>query len=131
MIRRGLVVLTIIAIRTSDASKPLALGAKDIPSCQILGEAEVTYYGGDFHGRPMANGEVFNKEDPTIVASPILAMGRRVRITHIANRKSIEVVVQDRMPEDAPLNALDVSEAAARMLGIETVGRARLFVEAY
>ncbi|MEK7642192.1 MAG: septal ring lytic transglycosylase RlpA family protein [Patescibacteria group bacterium] len=128
MTRRGLVALTIIAMRSEE---PLAsMENVEMPEeCRQFGVAEATYYGESFHGRTMANGEAFDKDDPTIAASPTLPLGRRVTVIHPENKKVVTVTITDRMPEGAPDNALDLSRAAAQKLGILTEGRARVYVQ--
>ncbi len=60
-------------------------------------EGVASWYGESFHGRLTANGEIF---DMTAVsaAHPTLPMPSYVRVTNLANRKSMIVRVNDRGP---------------------------------
>lgn len=76
----------------------------------------VSMYGSELLGRKTASGEPF---DPTALtmAHRTLPFGTRVRVTNLENRRSVEVVVNDRGPFVAGRVA-DLSEAAARRIGM-------------
>lgn len=82
---------------------------------------KVSWYGPEFHGKKMSNGEIFNMEDPTVVAHKLLPFGTRVRLTRKDNGKSIMVVVQDRGPYVKGRD-FDISRKAAERLGIIRLG---------
>jgi rare lipoprotein A len=86
-----------------------------------------SWYGDDFHARPTANGEVFDKNRLS-AAHPTLPLPSRVRVTNLENGKSIELRVNDRGPfvDD---RLIDLSQAAARELGFEEKGLALVRVE--
>lgn len=86
-----------------------------------------SWYGDDFHGRPTANGEIFDKNRIS-AAHPTLPLPSRVRVTNLENGKSIELRVNDRGPfvDD---RLIDLSQAAARELGFEEKGLARVRVQ--
>lgn len=88
----------------------------------------VSWYGPGFHGRKMANGEVFNMYDPTIVAHKFLPFGTRVRLSRVDNGKSIEVIVKDRGPF-VPGRHFDLSYAAAKKLEMVEDGVVKCKVE--
>ena len=79
-----------------------------------------TWYGAEFHGKPMANGEIFNACDPTIVASKIFPTEARLQLRY--NDTSIVVTVKDSLDKGAEAN-LDVSYAVAVVLGMVKRGR--------
>lgn len=54
-----------------------------------------TWYGADFHGRLMANGEIYNMYDPGIAASNIYPLGTWLRVTNQNNGRSVVVRVTD------------------------------------
>jgi peptidoglycan lytic transglycosylase len=83
-----------------------------------------SWYGPKFHGKRTASGEVFNQEKLT-AAHPTLPWGSRVKVTNLANGKSVDVRINDRGPFGKG-RIIDVSRAAARALdmverGITTV----------
>ena len=77
-------------------------------------------YGDGFAGRKTASGEPFDPAALTM-AHRTMAFGTRVRVTNLENRRSVEVVVNDRGPFVRGRIA-DVSEAAARRLGMVADG---------
>jgi rare lipoprotein A len=81
-----------------------------------------TWYGGRFAGQPMANGKLFNPQDPRIAAGPVWLVGKRLRLTNLRNRRSIIVEVQDRMPNGSGKNHIDLSWAGADRLGFVLKG---------
>ncbi|MFZ1427084.1 MAG: septal ring lytic transglycosylase RlpA family protein [Geminicoccaceae bacterium] len=95
------------------------------PSYTKVGTA--SWYGADFHGLATANGEVFDKEQIT-AAHPTLPLPSLVRVTNLDNGQTIDVRVNDRGPfiDD---RLIDLSQAAARRLGYEQRGLARVRVE--
>jgi rare lipoprotein A len=90
-------------------------------------EGLASWYGEDFHGRLTANGEVFDM-DSISAAHPTLPMPCYVRVTNLANRKSLIVRVNDRGPYHAN-REIDVSVRAAQLLGFHSNGVARVRVE--
>ena len=76
----------------------------------------MSLYGNKFAGRKTASGEPFDPEALTM-AHRTLPFGTRVRVTNLENRRSVEVVVNDRGPFVAGRIA-DLSEAAARRIGM-------------
>jgi rare lipoprotein A len=86
-----------------------------------------SWYGRGFHGKFTASGEVFNQEKFT-AAHRTLPWGSRVRVTNLANGKSIEVRINDRGPFGKG-RIIDVSRAAARALGMVGSGIANVRVE--
>jgi rare lipoprotein A len=86
-----------------------------------------SWYGADFHGLPTANGEVFDKERIS-AAHPTLPLPSTVRVTNLENGRSMDIRVNDRGPfiDD---RIIDLSEAAARELGYDGRGLARVRVD--
>ena len=78
------------------------------------------WYGGKHHGRPTASGERFNKNAMT-AAHKTLPLGTRVRVTNLANHRSVDVRINDRGPYSKG-RIIDVSEAAARKLDMIQAG---------
>ena len=86
-----------------------------------------SWYGVPFHGRATANGEVFDRQSLT-AAHPTLPLPSIVRVTNLANRRQLELRVNDRGPFVGE-RLIDLSQAAARELGFEREGIARVRVE--
>ena len=90
-------------------------------------EGLASWYGVAFHGRLTANGEVFDMQSIS-AAHPTLPMPSYVRVTNLANRRSMIVRLNDRGPYH-PGRVIDVSERAAQLLGFHSSGTARVRVE--
>lgn len=80
-------------------------------------ETLASHYGGRHNGRLTASGAVFNENELT-AASPWLPFGKRVRVTNIANGRSVIVRITDRGPHPRLGRGLDLSTAAAREIGL-------------
>jgi rare lipoprotein A len=87
-----------------------------------------SYYGTKFHGRKTASGERFNNSAMT-AAHRSAAFGALIRVTNLANGRSVVVRVNDRGPWVRG-RIVDVSGVAARQLGMTGRGLARVRVSA-
>ncbi len=115
---RGLVTLSLLALASCRTPGAVGSGGAD------LGEGLASYYGEGFQGRLTASGEPFDKAQLT-AAHRKLAFGTCVRVTLLATGRSVEVRVNDRGPRIAN-RIIDLSEAAARELGLITLGVGRV-----
>jgi rare lipoprotein A len=83
-----------------------------------------SWYGSRYHGRLTASGERFDMNAPT-AAHRTLPFGSRVRVTNLANGRSVTVRINDRGPFVAQ-RIIDVSRSVARQLGFIQAGVARV-----
>ena len=90
-------------------------------------EGVASWYGRKFHGRRTANGEVYDMYGMT-AAHTTLPIPSYVRVTNQANKRSIIVRVNDRGPFHGG-RIIDLSYTAARKLGYENKGTAKVIVE--
>lgn len=81
---------------------------------------KVSLYGEAFAGKKTANGDTFDPQALTM-AHRTLPFGTRVRVTNLANHRSVEVVVNDRGPM-VPGRVADLSLEAARRIGMVANG---------
>ncbi len=79
-----------------------------------------SWYGPYFHGRETATGEIFDQNELT-AAHPSLPFGTYLKVTNLANGKSVVVRVNDRGPYFAN-RVLDLSNRAARCIHSEDKG---------
>ncbi len=86
-----------------------------------------SWYGDSFDGRRTASGERFDANGFT-AAHRSLPLGTRVRVTNLANGRSVVVRINDRGPFVRG-RAIDVSYGAARALGMQGCGTGRVHVE--
>ncbi len=85
-----------------------------------------SWYGDDFHGRPTANGEIFDMRRMT-AAHTTLPLPSLVEVTNLENGQKAVVRVNDRGPF-AHKRIIDLSREAARALGFEHKGLAKVRV---
>lgn len=86
-----------------------------------------SWYGPKFHGRPTANGEVFDM-NMVSAAHKTLPMPSVVRVTNLQNGRSLVVRVNDRGPFVAG-RIIDLSRRTADLLDIRRQGTAPVRVE--
>lgn len=110
--RKGLKVLTVLAVLTS----PAALAAP------LTGKA--SYYA---HTGRTASGAMFDRSALT-AAHRTAPFGTRMKVTNLANRKTTIVTVTDRGPFVRG-RIIDVSARAADVLGFRRAGVAQVSVE--
>jgi rare lipoprotein A len=82
-----------------------------------------SWYGGHFQGRRTASGETFDRQALT-AAHPSLPFQTRLVVTNLENGRSVTVRVNDRGPGNG--RVIDLSEAAARQIGMRGRGFARI-----
>ncbi len=87
-------------------------------------EGEASWYGPGLYGRKTASGEVLRPGTLT-AAHRTLPFGTCLRVTNLENGRAVEVRVNDRGPYSSG-RILDVSEAAARALGMRGKGVTRV-----
>jgi rare lipoprotein A len=86
-----------------------------------------SWYGQEFHGRPTSSREVYDMNDMT-AAHRSLPFGTYLMVTNLDNDRSAVVRVNDRGPFVRG-RVIDLSYAAARVLGIVGPGTARVRLE--
>jgi len=97
---------------------------REDPGYERVGIA--SYYAADFHGRRTANGEIFDMWALS-AAHPTLPLPCLVYVTNVDNGRTLLLRVNDRGPY-VNNRVIDVSRAAARYLGFESQGTARVRV---
>ncbi len=85
-----------------------------------------SWYGQQFHGRLTANGEIFDMNRMS-AAHTTLPLPSMVEVTNLENGRSVVVRVNDRGPFVSD-RIIDMSREAARQLGFEQQGTARVRV---
>ena len=93
-----------------------------------LQNGQASWYGGQYHGRKTASGEIYNKRSFT-AAHRTLAFGTVVRVTHKKTGRFVVVRINDRGPFGKKSRIVDLSEAAAEKLGILRAGVAAVSIE--
>jgi len=124
----------VIERRTPPPEKQEVKKEKSLPEAKIekreskgVQYGVASWYGGEFHGRPTSSGEVYDMHQLTC-AHNTLPLGTVVMVTNLENGRSLELKVNDRGPF-VKERILDVSYAAAQMLGMWEKGTAPVKVE--
>ena len=86
-----------------------------------------SYYAAKFHGRRTASGEKFSQKVLT-AAHLTLPFGTLLKVTNLQNMKSVIVRVNDRGPHVRG-RIVDLSRAAAELIGMRHTGTARVELE--
>ncbi len=95
-----------------------------------LGYAEegvASWYGVPFHGRPAADGEIYDMEK-LVAAHRLMPFNTWIKVTNLANGKAVNVRVIDRGPF-VEGRILDLSKAAARQIDLLGPGTGRVRIE--
>lgn len=129
--------------RPSDTSPPAATIIQPVPvepetakppikktpaeQAKLPQTGEASWYGAHHQGRQTASGEIFDQELFT-AAHRTLPFGSKIKVTNLANGKSVEVRINDRGPfgED---RIIDLSQAAAKALEFSHSGKATVRLE--
>jgi rare lipoprotein A len=107
---------------SSDGKTAVAMLKTSTPETGVA-----SYYGTKYHGRQTASGEVFNMNELT-AAHPKLKFGTKVKVTHLANNRSVTVRINDRGPF-VKGRVIDLSQAAAEELQMVHAGLAQVKIE--
>src|SRR6185436_2177759 len=86
-----------------------------------------SWYGGSFHGKQAANGELFDMEGLT-AAHRTLPLGSVIRVVNLANGKFLHVRITDRGPY-VNNRILDLSRGAATRLGMMEEGLSHVQIQ--
>jgi rare lipoprotein A len=111
------------AARQSSPPLPSPVPAANGPA--VLGTA--SWYGPGFNGHRTSSGAVYNQDDLT-AASVMFPLGSVVRVTDLANGRSVDVTINDHGPY-LHGRAIDLSHRAATALGLIGPGTARVRME--
>ena len=85
-----------------------------------------SWYGGSFHGRRTASGDIYDMHKLTC-AHKTLPFGTKLLIFNPHNGRKVEVVVTDRGPYIGK-RVIDLSKAAADKLNISGIGQVICFI---
>lgn len=126
-----LLVLSMVVLGGGCASTP---SARSTHPQSVAGTADLrpsvgiaSYYGKKYHGRKTASGETYNMHALT-AAHRTMPFGTQVKVTNLANDRSVVVRINDRGPF-VKGRVVDVSLEAARRLQIIGAGTARVLLE--
>jgi rare lipoprotein A (peptidoglycan hydrolase) len=87
-----------------------------------------SWYGPGFHGHETASGETFDQHALT-AAHRTLPLGTEAKVTNLETGQSVTVTINDRGPY-VQGRQLDLSQAAAKQIGLTKQGVAKVKIEA-
>ena len=101
---------------TPSQSVPVKPTTKTSPAAQtkLPQTGEASWYGAQHQGKQTASGKTFDQARLT-AAHRSLPFGSKIKVTNLANGKSVEVEIADRGPF-AENRIIDLSQAAAKAL---------------
>jgi rare lipoprotein A len=114
-------ILCSLIVITAITALPLAAESEIIKL-----EANASYYGEEFNGRPTSSGEIFDMNAFT-AAHRTLPFGTMLEVTNLANGKKVVVRVNDRGPF-VPDREIDISKGAAKELNMIGTGTAKVSI---
>lgn len=117
--------IALMLVGTAAINKANAAPVQEVSNFKQVGKA--SWYGAGFHGRKTSNGERFNMNALT-AAHRSLPLPSYVRVTNLANNRSIIVRVNDRGPFHGN-RVMDLSKGAAQQLGFLSAGSANIRIE--
>jgi rare lipoprotein A (peptidoglycan hydrolase) len=108
---------------------PAQPAAKKSPAVQakLPQTGEASWYAAQHQEKQTASGTIFDQAQLT-AAHPSLPFGSKIKVTNLANGKSVEVEINDRGPF-AENRIIDLSQAAAKALEMIESGTATVRLE--
>jgi rare lipoprotein A len=105
-------------------SKPVQPPVKTSPAttAKLPQTGEASWYGAQHQGKQTASGTIYDQARLT-AAHQSLPFGSKIKVTNLANGKSVEVEITDRGPFTGN-RIIDLSQAAARALEMIESGTA-------
>lgn len=93
---------------------------KSIPGGSGTETGMASYYAETYNGKKTANGEIYNSSELT-AAHKKLPFGTKVKVTNLANGKTVKVRVNDRGPYVAG-RIIDLTKKAAKKIDMLAAG---------
>jgi rare lipoprotein A (peptidoglycan hydrolase) len=107
--------------KTVNPNQPMPAPLFDaIVSVPVYQNGIASWYGGDFHGKPTSNGEVYDMNKLT-AAHPSLPFNTIVEVENVENQKRVLVRINDRGPF-LKNRIIDLSYKAAQRLDMADAG---------
>lgn len=95
------------------------------PAAGYYQTGTASWYGAEYHGRPTASGELFDRNALT-AAHRDLAFDTWVEVNNLGNGRRVTVRINDRGPASSTGRIIDLSERAADDLGMKIAGLAQV-----
>lgn len=127
-----IIIISSLVIITACSSAPRFTKDNDVSGTRYKSGSSVligtaSYYADEFHGRKTANGEIYDMYKLT-AAHIDLPFGTILKVTNMSNNKSVNVRINDRMPEFKN-RLIDLSYGAAKEISMIKDGTAKVKIE--
>lgn len=120
-------IITLAFLLISFSPMSLAAQEKEDYQAGYTEQGIISYYTARFDNRKTASGEIFDNQD-LVASHRRIPFDSKVKITNLSNGKSVIVRINDRGPY-AYGRMMDVSEAAARKIGLISSGTIKAEIE--
>jgi rare lipoprotein A len=117
---------TSIGVQPAPSQPSTAKKSPAVPA-KLPQTGEASWYGAQHQGKQTASGTIYDQSELT-AAHPSLPFGSKIKVTNLANGKSVEVEITDRGPT-AGNRIIDLSQAAAKALEMIESGTAMVRLE--
>lgn len=122
-VKRALHLDSLATVRDSLSAKYDSLAGRKDSSLFRAEKGKISFYGKKHKGRKTASGEIYDMNEFT-AAHKTYPFGTKVRVTNLANNKSVILKINDRLPKTSR-RMIDVSFKAAQELGMMRSGLAK------
>ena len=116
-----------IKIRNNDVAETFEKEIEERAQYTHFQTGMASFYGGKWHGKKTANGEIFNENSLT-AAHKTLPFGTRVKVTNLDNGKSVVVRINNRGPYSKG-RVIDLSKAAFAKIANTSKGVTKVKLE--
>jgi rare lipoprotein A len=123
-------IMALLALSSAGGESTRSDDASSKNAGKVTPEVETgvaSYYAHKYHGKQTASGETFDMHALT-AAHPTYKFGTRVKVTHLENKHSVTVRINDRGPF-VKGRVIDLSLAAAKELQMVESGLAQVKLE--
>jgi rare lipoprotein A len=118
----GLLLTPIPDVAHGGPTKTKQVKAKQVKTRQV---GLASWYGSRHQGRKTASGEPFSRKQLT-AAHRSLPLGTKVKVTNLRTKQQIVVKINDRGPYAGGRRIIDLSEGAAKRIGLLEHGTERV-----
>jgi rare lipoprotein A len=120
----GLLLMPVPEVADGGPAKTKHVKTKQVKSTQV---GWASWYGKPHQGRKTASGEHFSRQQFT-AAHRSLPLGTKVKVTNLRTKQQVVVKINDRGPYAGGTRIIDLSEAAAKRVGLLERGTDRVEV---
>jgi rare lipoprotein A len=120
----GLLLAPMSGVAYGGSTKTKHVKTKPVKSTQV---GWASWYGQSHQGRTTASGERFSRQQLT-AAHRSLPLGTKVQVTNLRTKQQVVVTINDRGPYAGGTRIIDLSEAAAKRVGLLERGTERVEV---